>query len=75
MPNVPNWAIDMISDVASTKTDVKAIKADVAEMKPKMHTHSNGLGGFINKRWFSLGLGIGLGLLGIGTGLVTLLTS
>ena len=67
MPNVPQWAIQLIKDVAT-------IGADVAEIKTKAHSHRNGsLNGIINKKWLSLGIGIGVGLLGIGTGIVTLL--
>ncbi|KKL77777.1 hypothetical protein LCGC14_2031460, partial [marine sediment metagenome] len=62
MPNVPNWAIELISDVAATKADVASIKADVAAIKTKAHNKKDGfdcLG--LNKRWLSLGIGIGVG--------------
>ena len=66
MPNVPAWAVAMIADVAALKSNVLTIKEDVAEIKVKAHDHKNGSVGLsINKKWLSLGLGIGAGLLGV----------
>ncbi len=82
MPNVPNWAMNMIKAIGEIKVDVAETKVKVEALDEKVNTlaaappQKNGpLGLGINKKWLSLGLGIGAGLLGVGTGLVKLLGS